>query len=174
MKSKDQLLLEQAYEEICEALDNPYPYHFSEDDNGMVFYPDPDNKQVYYTVQMLRYGKNADSPSENGRTLEILFDFNNEASKQYGVTLMTNANTGDQFRIMATIKAVVMKYLQKIPKALKLITFTSKNHEKGKTRLYTKLGQMLAHMLGSEWAFETMPGTGEDEGAVKFNITKRG
>ena len=88
---------------------------------------------------------------------------------------MTNANKGDQFRIMATVKDVVMKYLadKNNITPIELITFTSKNFEKGKTRLYSTLGQMLARTLGPEWEFSTAPGTGEDAGAVRFNVLNK-
>jgi len=160
---------------ITEALDNPYPYEYSDLDGGFVFYPDPTNKNIFYTVQTLRYNKSADSPSENGYTLEILFDYNDESTKQYGVTTMINANRGDQFRIMATVKDVVIKYLadKRNLNKIEIITFTSKNFEKGKTRLYSTLGQMLARTLGADWEFSTAPGTGEDAGAVRFNIKKK-
>jgi len=159
---------------ITEALDNPYPYEYSDLDGGFVFYPDPSNKNIFYTVQTLRYGKDADDFRKN-YTLEILFDYNDESTKQYGVTTMTNANRGDQFRIMATVKDVVMKYLgdKRNLNKIKIITFTSKNFEKGKTRLYSTLSQMLARSLGSDWEFSTAPGTGEDAGAVRFNIKKK-
>jgi hypothetical protein len=133
-------------EQLLESLDNPYPYQHSERDGGFIFFPDPNNQKVLYTVLLL------EDPDYVQR-LEIMFHYTDEDKDIQGTADMTG--TGDAFRVMATVVKIVQDYLNNHdPNKYEIIRFSAKSSDHGKVTLYKRLGRMLKDKLGRKWDFD--------------------
>ena len=145
---------------ISESLDNPYPFKHSEKLNGYVFYPDPSNQNVYYVVYTLR------DPNYPPR-LEIIFDYTDLDKDIEGTTDMTK--TGDSFRIMATVKAIVKYHIENQgPNTFNIIKFSAKTMEHGKIALYGRLAQIMKKSLGPKWDLDVF----RDKTQVIFELSR--
>jgi len=129
------------------------------------FYPDPEDthrplkeRGPFYMV-MLAYEKDP-YPSVN-----ISFTYHSSDGK--GTHTMTN--TGDAFRVMATIKEIVVEYINRHWGKLDKITFSAKADERGRVALYKRLTQMLTQYLGNDW--ESSNRTTEHEGVSNETFT---
>jgi hypothetical protein len=160
MKSKDQLLLEEAYETVSESLNNPYPYELSTAgaDDAYIFYPNPDNKDVFYSVTLLEDITYND-------LLRIVFTYTDKSKKIRRMTDMTG--TGDAFRVMATVAKIVTEHLRKYAQSYSMIDFEAKSSDHGRVALYKRLAQKLKNeVLGPKWKLETS--NDEKEKSVRF------
>jgi len=132
---------------VEEALDNPYPYKWSEKDGGFIFFPDLNNQSILYTVMTL---EDPDYPQR----LNILFHYTDENKNIQGTTDMTG--TGNAFRIMATVIKIVNNYIDSYgPNKYNIIEFTAKLTDHGKVSLYKRLAQQLKNKLGPNWELDT-------------------
>lgn len=162
MKSRDQQLLEEAYELVQESLNDPYPYEFSDTavDDTYIFYPDVNNKNIYYSV-MFQEDINANS------NLGIVFAYTDKDKNIKKTTQMTS--TGDSFRVMATIAKIITEHLKKYAKSYYLIHFEAKAGDRGRVALYKRLAQRLQNeVLGPKWKLETLM----DANDVRFVFKK--
>lgn len=133
---------------IKESLDNPYPYHYSQRDGGYIFFPNPQNDKVLYTVYMLR------DPDYDQR-LEIMFTYTDEDKDIQGTADMTG--TGDAFRVMATVKKIVFEGIHDIGiEKLNIIKFTAKSADSGKVALYKRLANQFQQYLGPKWDLDVL------------------
>ena len=144
---------------LSEALDNPYPYHYSERDGGYIFFPDPDNRNILYTVLVL---EDPDYPQR----LTIMFHYTDEDKGIQGTADMTG--TGNAFRVMATVTKIVNEYLDNNADKYNIIQFTAKSSDHGKTVLYKRLAQQLKNRLGSRWDLDIFRNSSE----VVFELSK--
>ena len=158
---------------IIEAIEQPYPYRYKNSDEGYIFYPDPKNKNIFYSVILVRYNEDGDYEPLRGNVLEIAFRYNNKQTKEYDVMDTRAPAAGNAFRILATVKAIVQEYFTKktINKITQII-FTSKPSERGKTSLYKRLLQQIANYMGSNWKTEIGPGSGDQKGYILFKAYK--
>lgn len=129
---------------LSESLDNPYDYKWSERDGGFIFFPDPNNQRILYTVLML------EDPDYTPR-LNIIFTYTDEVKNIQGTTDMTG--TGDQFRIMATVTKIVKEYFNSHDQnKYEIIRFEAKSSERGKVALYKRLAhKLIDEVLGQVW-----------------------
>ena len=153
MKTRDDILLEQAYDRVVESLSSPFEYirnRSIEDDDEEVyeFYPDPEDsyrppelRGPHYKV-LLAY----DEDPYPGVTISFT---HHRAGDAKGTHAMTN--TGDAFRVMATVKEIVLEYINRHWGKLDKITFSGKADERGRVTLYKRLAQMLTDYLGNDW-----------------------
>ena len=153
MKTRDDVLLEQAYERVVESLSSPFEYARNrsiEDDDEEVyeFYPDPEDsyrppeqRGPHYKV-LLAYDENP----YPGVTISFT---HHRAGDAKGTHAMTN--TGDAFRVMATVKEIVLEYINRHWGKLDKIIFSGKADERGRVTLYKRLAQMLTDYLGNDW-----------------------
>jgi hypothetical protein len=158
---------------IMEAMEQPYPYRYKNSEDGYIFYPDPQNKNIFYSVILVRYNEDGDYEPLRGNVLEIAFRYNNKQTEEYDVMDTQSPAAGNVFRILATIKAIVHEYFTK--KQMNKITqiiFTSKPSERGKTSLYKRLLQQISDYMGPNWKTEIGPGTGDQKGYVLFKAYK--
>jgi hypothetical protein len=145
---------------ISEALDNPYPFKWSEKDGGFVFFPDPNNQKVLYTVMTLE-------DPEYPQRLNILFHYTDEDKNIQGTTDMTG--TGNAFRIMATVVKIVNFYLDSYgPNKYNIIEFSAKSADHGKVVLYKRLAQQLKNQLGPKWELDVFKNSYQ----VVFELSK--
>ena len=153
MKTRDDVLLEQAYERVVESLSSHFEYARNrsiEDDDEEVyeFYPDPEDsyrppeqRGPHYKV-LLAY----DEDPYPGVTISFT---HHRAGDAKGTHAMTN--TGDAFRVMATVKEIVLEYINRHWGKIDKITFSGKADERGRVTLYKRLAQMLTEYLGNDW-----------------------
>jgi len=168
MKKFDQLV-----SILLEAMEQPYPYRYKNEEEGYIFYPDPKNKKIFYSVVLVRYDKNGNYEPRRGNVLEIAFRYNNLLTKEIDIMDTKTPAAGSAFKILATVKAIVVEYFSK--KQIKKITeivFTSKPSEQGKTRLYGRLLQQIATAMGTDWKTEITSGTGDQKNYVLFKAYK--
>jgi hypothetical protein len=144
---------------ISEALDSPYPYQYSERDGGYVFFPDPNNQSILYTVLVL---EDPDYP----KRLDIMFHYTDEDKNIQGTADMTG--TGNAFRVMATVLKIVNEYLDQHASKYNIIKFSAKSTDHGKVSLYKRLAQQLKNKLGSQWELDTF----RDKYQVVFELSK--
>ena len=154
MKSKDQQLLEEAYGRVIESLSSPFEYVRNksiEDDDEEVyeFYPDPEDsyrpseeQQGSHYKVLLAY----DEDPYPGVTITFTYHRPGDAKGTHAMT-----NTGDAFRVMATVKEIVLEYINRHWGKLDKITFSGKADERGRVTLYKRLAQMLTDYLGNDW-----------------------
>ena len=162
MKSKDQQLLEEAYERVVESLNDPYPYELSDTavDDTYIFHPDANNKDIYYAV-MFQEDLNA-----NGE-LGIVFAYTDKSKNIRRTTQMTS--TGDSFRVMATVAKIITEHLKKYAKNYYRMHFEAKSGDRGRVALYKRLAQkLLKEVLGPKWKLEMSI----DENNVRFEFKK--
>jgi hypothetical protein len=145
---------------ISEALDSPYPYQMSKRDGGYIFFPDPNNQSILYTVLML------EDPDYTSR-LTIMFHYTDENKNIQGTPDMTG--TGNAFRVMATILKIVNDYLSKNSEKYNIINFSAKSVDHGRVNLYKRLAQQLKNKLGSQWDLDTFRNSYQ----VEFELSKR-
>lgn len=153
MKSKDQLLIEQAYELVIESLSSPFEYerNRSIEDVGDAeyydFYTDPEDphrpqedRGSFYRVQLMY--------DEEDGCADIEFAYHTKTGT-HGTHAMTN--TGNAFRVLATVKEIVIEFINRHYE-LNEIIFAAKADEKGRVALYKRLAQILVQYLGKdEW-----------------------
>jgi hypothetical protein len=144
---------------LSEALDNPYPYEYSERDGGYIFFPDPNNQDILYTVLVLE-------DPEYPQRLTIMFHYTDEAKGIQGTADMTG--TGNAFRVMATVMKIVNEHLDNTSDKYNIILFTAKASDHGKTVLYKRLAQQLKNRLGSSWELDIF----RDKHEVTFELSK--
>lgn len=130
---------------VEEALDNPYPYQWSEKDGGYIFFPDPKNQSILYTVLMLE-------DPEYTPSLSIMFHYTDENKNIQGTADMTG--TGNAFRVMSTVLKIVYDYLDKHSNKYKMIRFTANNSDHGRQTLYKRLAHQLKNKLGPSWELD--------------------
>ena len=148
-------------EQLLESLDNPYDYKWSEKDGGFIFFPDPNNQSILYTVMML---EDPDYPLR----LNILFHYTDEDKNIQGTTDMTG--TGDAFRVMATVVKIVKDYLNSYgPNKYEIIQFDAKSSDHGKVVLYKRLAKKLKdQILGTHWDLDVF----KTKTNVTFELSK--
>jgi hypothetical protein len=145
---------------LSESLDNPYPYFYSANIGGFIFHPKPENQKIFYTIQLL------EDPDYTAK-LQIVFDYTDEDKFIRGMKDMTN--TGDAFRVIATVAKIVVDCLKE-NKAdrYEIISYCSKTSESGKSKLFKRLGKSLKNFLGSKWSF----GIFRDKHKVVYELSK--
>lgn len=145
---------------VEEALDNPYPFKYSEQNDGYVFYPDVNNQRVFFTVVM-------ENDPEYPQRLKIMFHYTDKDKGFDGTADMTGL--GNAFRIMATVKDVVLKHIGSYgPNKYNIIEFSAKSDDHGKVVLYKRLAQLLKDKMGSQWDLEVF----RDKTQVIFELSK--
>jgi hypothetical protein len=133
---------------LSEALDNPYPYEWSETDGGFIFFPDPNNQSILYTVLMLE-------DPEYTKSLTIMFHYTDETKNIQGTADMTG--TKDSFRVMATVKKIVFDYFDNQGRdKYEMIRFSAKSGDHGRQSLYNRLAKQLKNKLGPEWEIDVI------------------
>lgn len=144
---------------LTEALDNPYPYQWSERDGGYIFFPDPKNQSILYTVLVLE-------DPEYTQRLTIMFHYTDESKNIQGTADMTG--TGNAFRVMATVLKIVNEYLSENAEKYTIIGFTAKSTDHGKVVLYKRLAQQLKNKLGPQWDLDTFKNSYQ----VEYELSK--
>lgn len=130
---------------VEEALDNPYPYQWSERDGGFIFFPDPKNQSILYTVLMME-------DPEYAPSLTIMFHYTDEDKNIQGTADMTG--TGNAFRVMSTVLKIVNDYLDKHSDKYEMIRFSANNSDHGRQALYKRLAHQIKNRLGSKWELD--------------------
>jgi len=145
---------------VEEALDNPYPFKYSEQNDGYVFYPDPNNQSAFFTVVM-------EEDPEYPQSLSIMFHYTDKDKGFDGTADMTGL--GNSFRIMATVKEIVAKHINSYgPNKYNIIKFSAKSADHGKVVLYKRLAQMLKNKMGPRWELDIF----RDATQVIFELSK--
>lgn len=146
---------------LSESLNSPYDYKWSEKDGGFIFFPDPNNQSILYTVLML------EDPEYTHR-LNVLFHYTDENKNIQGTTDMTG--TGDAFRIMATVAKIVKEYLNsRSSNYYDIIQFDAKSSDHGRVVLYKRLAQKLKdQVLGPRWDLDVF----RSKTNVTFELSK--
>jgi hypothetical protein len=152
---------------IAESLDNPYPFKHSEKLNGYVFYPDPNNQNVYYVVY-------ANEDPDYRARLTFIFDYTNLDKGVEGSTEMMNFSREELkalnisiSRVISTVAAIIVSYLstkqgpdkkQRLDKYT-IILYEGKNAESGRISLYDSLALKLLNFLGEDnWEYDKFVG----------------
>jgi hypothetical protein len=130
---------------VEESMDNPYPYQWSERDGGYIFFPDPKNQSILYTVLMLE-------DPEYPQRLTIMFHYTDEDKNIQGTADMTG--TGKAFRVMATVLKIANEYLDSKGDKYNMIRFSAKSGDHGRHVLYKRLAHQLKNKLGPRWELD--------------------
>lgn len=183
MKSKEQQLLEEAYElvQLNELFESPYPfsekmrgprgedvYTFSPTGNPQEF----PKYRVYFVVD-----------NYEGE-LDIRFDYqaNPEAKPTMDLT-----GSGNASRVMATVMTIAKQYLDELLNVLKdsndfdlqyaKITFSAKLSEKGRVKFYDTLANLLLRFLNQkeetkhiQWSLESVVNPTNTNSAKGYTI----
>lgn len=146
---------------LNEVLTNPYPYEYSERDGGYIFFPDPNNQSILYTVLLL------EDPEYTSR-LTILFHYTDEDKNIQGTTEMTG--TGNEFRVLATVSKIVKEYLSENPNKYDIIQFIAKSKDRSRVSFYTKrLVPLLKAELGSQWNLDIIRDENDPDVTYEFS-----
>ena len=141
---------------VTESLDKPYPYNI---------FQQPDWKSESFV---------ASSRTPNGELLVMIDVANNEYVIDFAVNnSMGETGAGDEFRIFATVKDVVMGWLSSMKaKDIKSIDFSAektKSQSDSRARLYTRFANIMARTLGFELQVRQSGGT--DNPTTHFVMT---
>lgn len=156
MKSKEQQLLEEAYElvQLNELFESPYP--FSEKMRGLrgeeVYVFSPTGNPQEFPKYRVFFALN-DYEGE----LDIRFDYQATAEAKPTMDL---TGSGNASRVMATVMAITKQHLDKLLNILKdsndfdlqyaKITFSAKLSEKGRVKFYDTLATLLLRFLNQK------------------------
>jgi hypothetical protein len=141
--------------ELFESFDKPYkfePYNITKTDKQYGF---ETSQGEYYIVSMLMNSFDED------KTTLIAFE---TEDGNMGMT-----NKGDAFRVMATVIDIIKKEKKFLQKA-NIIHFEADSQDKGRQKLYARLGKMLAKDLNKKLFIRKQGGfvyvIADDESAV--------
>lgn len=145
---------------ITESLDYPYDFKYSEELDRYVFYPDPNNQNVYYGVY-------ANEDPDYRASLTFLFDYTNLDKGIEGSTEMMNFSREELkalnisiSRVISTVAKIVISHLetQGLDKYA-IIKYEGKNEESSRIDLYSSLAVKLLNFLGKEnWEYDKFVG----------------
>ena len=124
-----------SFKSFVEAFDNPYkfePYSVTKSDKQYGF---ETSEGIYYIVSML---KNKDQ----GKTATIVA-FETEQGHM-GMT-----GSGDAFKVMATVIDIMKKEISFL-KSSDIIHFEADDGDRGRKKLYKRLGKVLAKEVGKK------------------------
>lgn len=165
MKSKDQQLLEEAYNlvQLNELFESPYPF-------------EKDNKSNFLATKYIfspsgnpssfpRYKVSFDlDPREV--SLTIVFDYQ---EKEFARPTMDLTGSGNASKVMGTIMAITKQYLNELiasdPDDLQYaeISFSAKLSEQGRVKFYDTLASLLTRFLNQttaarriEWSWSSL------------------
>lgn len=151
---------------ISESLDNPYPFKYSEQKDSWIFFPNPENQNVFYSVSVLNdeeYGEEMRRSGRNFEKLKILFTFTNKSKNIDGTTDMLNFNREElnalnivPRRVISTVAAIVEKHLRSYGlDKYAIIEFDGKNSDESRISLYDTLAVKLLNFLGKDkWEYD--------------------
>ena len=152
MKSKDQQLLEEAYEliQLNELFESPFPYESlgttgHERASLYTRYSFSTTDQPFPRI-LVFFTLDTQEPS-----LEILFTHQEDSSSRASMDL---TGTGNASRVMGTVMAITKKYFQEDLEASQLeslqhgeIRFSAKMADRGRVKLYDTLANLLVRSL---------------------------
>lgn len=179
MKSKDQILLEEAYQKVVlnESLDNNYMfeyYGYSWAEEGFGFSPE-ENKDILYRVHFSQRRKIDGEQEEDGKVVEIEFSYTDRSADEVKFVHNKKAdelapNTGSPQRVLATVKKIIKYYFEKelMPENTHTIYFTADGDDRGRVLLYKRLMDQISQTLGPEWSTKSV----NKDGFVYFVISK--
>jgi hypothetical protein len=127
-------------EVVTELANQPYPYKV-EDSWGNEFIA------KFKTEKGLIYRVRVDQDFENPNNVGVSFEA--ILTKDYSEKTVTKTNTGDAFRIFATVGNILKIYLQKNPKVNQFY-FSGNAKEPSRLKLYDSISKMIPKIL-SGW-----------------------
>lgn len=123
---------------LFEIQAEPYPYEITDRSNNRVItiiatFKTRDNSMVKVVIS-----------GAKGEDVEIAFTRNGRVKV---------SGTGDQFRILMTVKEIIEKCLSQVAKDATEILFTADADEPSRVKLYTKrVVPLVSNILGSDWS----------------------
>jgi sulfur relay (sulfurtransferase) DsrC/TusE family protein len=133
--------LESASEEQLNELANqPYPYKVEDSWGNEFIAKFKTEKGLIYRV---RVDQDVENPNKVGVSFEAIL------TKDYSEKTVTKTNTGDAFRIFATVGNILKIYLQKNPKVNQFY-FSGNAEEPSRLKLYDSISKMIPKIL-SGW-----------------------
>ena len=143
---------------LKETLDPNTAYDYQYDGDGdYIFYPDPEDKDTFYTVTLDRMPD---------WYLDISFSYTNKHKNIEQTVLPTG--TGDSFKVFATVTKIIMEFIKSHKHSLKTISFSSEWSENSRINLYTRISKKLQKKLGDNWRLHIA----RSHGFIEFDLSK--
>jgi hypothetical protein len=125
---------------VTELANKPYPYKVEDSWGNEFIAKFKTEKGLIYLV---RVDQDFENPNNVGVSFEAIL------TKDYSEKTVTKTNTGDAFRIFATVGNILKIYLQKNPKVNQFY-FSGNAEEPSRLKLYDSISKMIPKIL-SGW-----------------------
>ena len=144
-----------AYKAYTEALNKPYTFEQVSNSPRANDFSFETDKGIWYDVQMPNY------TDDDGKlyTELMFYQTDNES--------MSMQNTGDAFRVMATIVDIVKKQ-KNFLQSREYLEFTADKRDSGRVKLYRRLAKIFIKTLGFKTVQEETK-----TGGVLFKVMKK-